>query len=181
MKNSFLNNQEIEEIGFKKIGSDCLISKYASFYSPECITIGNKVRIDDFCILSGTIQIGSNVHISAYSALYGKMGITMEDYSGVSPRCTIFSAMDDFSGHYLIGPMVDQNKINLIGGQVRVSRYVQIGAGSIIFPNLIISEGTVVGAMSLVRESLEAWSIFAGIPVKKIRSRERDILLIENG
>lgn len=55
--------------------------------------IGDNVRIDDFCILSGEITLGSNIHIGAYSALYGSMGIELENNTGISPRSTLFSAM----------------------------------------------------------------------------------------
>ncbi|MFZ4413849.1 MAG: acyltransferase [Bacteroidales bacterium] len=177
MLTSFYSNQELALIGFKSIGSKVLISRKASIYSPEEISIGNNVRIDDFCILSGDITIGSHVHISAYSALYGQFGIKMEDYTGLSPRCTVFSAMDDFSGEYLIGPMVEKTKTNLTGGLVHIKKYSQIGAGCVIFPNIIIEEGVAVGAMSLVNKNLKAWTIYSGIPARMIKKRENKLLL----
>ena len=99
MQNSFYSTQELFTLGFKAIGQNVLISRFARFYGIGNIEIGNNVRIDDFCILSGNIKLGSNIHISAYTALYGRFGIEMEDYSGLSPRCTVFSATDDFSGY----------------------------------------------------------------------------------
>ena len=176
MNNSFLNPNELKSFGLKSYGINVLISRKASFYSPECISLGNNVRIDDFCILSGNITIGSFVHISAYCALYGRHGIIMENYSGISPRCTIFSATDDFSGNYLIGPMVDESKTNVRGGLVTIKKYAQVGAGCIIMPELTINEGVAVGAMSLVNKNLEAWNIYAGIPARIIRKREKNLL-----
>ena len=93
---SFYTNNELAQIGFKSLGENILLSKKASIYGAKDISIGNNVRIDDFCILSGVINLGSNIHISAYCALYGAYGINMEDYTGLSPRCTVFSATDDF-------------------------------------------------------------------------------------
>ena len=61
--NSFYSDEELKKIRFKSLGENVLISKKASIYSPEKIIIGNNVRIDDFCILSGNIQIGNHVHI----------------------------------------------------------------------------------------------------------------------
>mgnify|MGYP002684191689 CR=1 FL=1 len=80
MITSFYNEEEIVKLGLKKYGKNVLISRKASFYSPELIQLGSNVRIDDFCILSGNISIGSYVHISAYTALYGKFGICIEDF-----------------------------------------------------------------------------------------------------
>ena len=171
MTNSFLNRQELEMIGLLGYGENVLISRKASFYAPGKITLGDHVRIDDFCILSGDITIGSHVHISAYSALDGQCGVIMEDYTGLSPRCIVFSAMDDFSGEYLVGPMVDEGKRNLTGGPVLIKKYSQICAGSIVFPGIVVGEGAVVGAMSMVNRNLKAWTIYAGIPVKEIKVR----------
>lgn len=174
--NSFYSDKELSLIGFRKFGENVLISRKASIYAPEKITIGNSVRIDDFCILSGEIILCNNIHISAYSALYGKYGIMMEDYTGLSPRCTIFSASDDFGGDFLIGPMNPEKYTNVIGGKVIIKKFSQVGAGSIIMPGVTINEGVVVGAMSLVKKSLDEWGIYAGNPVKFIKKRNKGLL-----
>lgn len=174
--NSFYTQIELDLLGFKQIGESVLISRKVSLYGVENMIIGNYVRIDDFCILSGKITLGSHIHISAFCALYGSFGIEMEDYTGMSPRCTVFSASDDFSGNYLIGPMSKKEFTNVIGGKVLIKKYSQIGAGCIIFPNLIIGQGVAVGALSLVKSTLNEWTIYAGIPAKKKKKRETGLL-----
>jgi acetyltransferase-like isoleucine patch superfamily enzyme len=176
MKDSFYSDEELKSLGLKKYGKNVLISKKASFYYFENISIGDNVRIDDFCILSGNIHIGSHVHISANSSLYGHFGIFINDYAGLSPHCIVFSATDDFSGDHLIGPMVDQNYRKLVGGPVVLKRFAQIGAGCVILPDVTIGEGCAVGSMSLITKSLEDWSICAGIPAKFVKSRSRKML-----
>lgn len=173
---SFLSQEEIADIGFKSIGQGCLISRNARFYGPQNMTIGNHVRIDDFCILSGNITLGNYIHISAYVALYGAMGIVFEDCSGISARGTIYSAMDDFCGDYMIGPMLPEELTHVTGGPVVVNKYVQIGAHSILFPNLTVGEGSVVGACSMVRKSLDPWGIYAGVPCKFMKARNKKML-----
>lgn len=172
---SFYTRDELLAIGFKSVGERVMISRKASFYVASRMTIGNNVRIDDFCILSGNITLGNNIHISAYVALYGAMGIELEDYTGISPRSTIYSAMDDFSGDYLIGPIHPDGFTNVTGGKVTLKRFSQIGCNSVIFPNITIPEGTVIGAMSLVNRPVESWSIYAGVPAKKIKNRSKDL------
>ncbi len=173
---AFLDRESINSIGFKSLGENVLISEKATFYSPEKMSIGSNVRIDDFCILSGTITLGNYIHISAYNALYGKFGIVMEDFSGLSPRCTVFSASDDFSGQSMISPMVPSQLSNVSGGEVRIGRFSQIGVNSVILPNIVLEEGTVIGAMSLVKNGTKAWSIYAGCPAKYIKARSKNIL-----
>lgn len=173
---SFYSLEELSRLGFKRLGENVLISRFARFYGIERIEIGNDVRIDDFCILSGNITLGSHIHISAYTALYGRFGILMEDFTGISPRCTIFSASDDFSGEYMISPMVPDKLTNVSGGKVIIKRFAQIGANSVILPNVILNEGAVVGAMSLVKNPINAWEIHGGCPAKLIKLRNKNIL-----
>lgn len=173
---SFLSQEEIAEMGFKSCGKNVKISRFARFYSPDKISIGDNVRIDDFCILSGNITLGSHIHISAYVALYGAMGIVFEDYSGISAKSVIYSAMDDFSGDYLIGAIYPEEFTNVTGGLVRVCRFVQIGCNSVVFPDLDINEGSVIGACSLVNKSIDSWGIYAGIPCKLLKKRRNRLL-----
>ncbi len=174
--NSFYTNDELDKLGLKKYGSNVLISRNASIYSPSTISMGDNVRIDDFCILSGRIDLGSYIHISAFCALYGSYGIVLENYTGLSPRCTLFSASDDFSGNHLIGPMVDKQLTNVNGGEIRIMEYSQIGASSVLMPNVLIRRGVAVGAMSFVNKSLDEWGIYAGIPVKRLKDRSKKLL-----
>jgi acetyltransferase-like isoleucine patch superfamily enzyme len=138
--------------------------------------IGNNIRIDDFCLLSGSILLGNHIHISAYNALYGKAGIEMMDYSGLSPRCTIFSASDDFSGEAMIGPMVDSRLRNLIEGKVIIHKYCQLGSNCVVLPGVTIFEGVTVGAMSLITENLNEWKIYKGIPARFLKNRSKKLL-----
>lgn len=177
MSNSFYTDNELKDIGFKEVGKNVLISRKASIYGSQHISIGDNTRIDDFCILSGNISIGSNVHISAYCALYGaKAGIILKDYSGLSARCTLYAETDDFDGTALVGPMVEIQHRKLIVGCIEIEKYVQVGAGCVILPKVNIGEGASIGSMSLINKSLEPWSIYIGIPARKLRDRSKDLL-----
>lgn len=178
--NSFLSVSELLSIGFKSIGNNVLISRYAQFYSVDKISIGDNVRIDDFCILSGKITLCNNIHISAYTALYGgNTGIVMYDFSGISAKCVVYAESDDYSGMYMINPMNPMKYRHIISGQVVINKHVQIGAGCVILPNVTVGEGVAVGSMSLVRRSLDPWGIYVGIPCKKIKDRDKNVLILE--
>jgi acetyltransferase-like isoleucine patch superfamily enzyme len=43
-------------------------------------------------------------------------------------------------------------------------------------PGTIVPEGVAIGALSLVRGTLEPWSIYAGVPARRVRARSRDLL-----
>lgn len=174
--NSFYTEQELTDLGLGSFGSEVFISRKCSLYSPEHISLGSNVRIDDFCILSGHIALGSYVHISAFSALYGANGITVSNFCGLSPRCTLLSATDDFSGEHMISPMVPTALTHVTGGRITLKPFVQIGAGCVVMPGLTLEEGAATGAMSLIVKNLAPWTIYAGIPAKKIKDRKQNII-----
>lgn len=178
--NSFYSQDELLNLGFNSIGNNVLISKKASIYGAKNISIGNNVRIDDFCILSGNIKIGNNIHISAYSALFaGNIGIELEDYSGISSRTTIYAISDDYSGEFLTNPTIPEEFRNVYGGKVVLKKHSIIGASSLVLPNVVIKEGAAIGAQSLVTKDCDEWSIYVGIPVKKIKDRSKKLLEFE--
>jgi acetyltransferase-like isoleucine patch superfamily enzyme len=173
---SFYSPEELRELGLLRFGENVLLSRFARLYSPETIEIGDHVRIDDFCILSGRITLGSRIHISAYTALYGAAGITLEDFTTVSGRTLIYSVSDDYSGDTLTNPMIPDQYRNVTQAPVRLGQFAIIGAGSVVLPGVTIHEGAAIGAMSLVRTDAAEWTIYAGVPARRIGERHRNLL-----
>lgn len=177
---SFYDYEELKEIGFKQVGRNVLLSRNASVYGASNIAIGDNVRIDDFCILSGNITIGSYIHIAAGTYLFGgKSGIIMNDFSAISSRSAVYADSDDYSGTAITNPTVSDEFRNVVGGLVTFGKHVIIGSGCTILPNVTLEEGVAVGTMSLVNHSLKEWNMYAGIPCRKIRERKKDLLIFE--
>lgn len=181
MKTSFYTDEELKEIGFKSYGKNVLISRKTSIYGASNISIGNNVRIDDFCILSGNITLGNYIHIASACLLFGgsESGIVFEDYTGLSSRSVIYSETDDYSGVAFTNPMLPNKFRKTIKGQVLLKKHAIIGTGTTILPGVIIGEGVGVGAMSLVAKSLDDWKIYAGVPCKEIKERSKQLLDLE--
>jgi UDP-3-O-[3-hydroxymyristoyl] glucosamine N-acyltransferase len=79
---AFLSEDKLLAFGFRKLGKDVKISDKASIYNADLIEIGDYSRIDDFCVLSGRISIGRNVHIAVYCNIAGGTeGVIFEDFS----------------------------------------------------------------------------------------------------
>ncbi|WP_281700329.1 acyltransferase [Cetobacterium somerae] len=175
----FYTREKLEGIGFKSIGENVLISDKCSIYSPESIEIGNNVRIDDYCILSGNIKIGNYIHIAAFSALFGGGGIIMEDFSGLSARGLVYSVSDDYTGEFLTNPMIPEKYRGVSKAKVIFKKHSLVGAGSIILPGVVLEEGTSVGANSLITKSTKEWSIYVGSPAQKIKDRKKNMLELE--
>lgn len=178
--NSFYSDDELKEIGFRTLGSNVLISRKCSIYGANNISIESNVRIDDFCILSGKIKIGNYVHIAAGVMLFGgEYGIVLEDFVGISSRCAVYAASDDYSGEALTNPTISDEYRNVIGGAVIFKKHSLVGSGCTVLPNVTVGEGTSVGSMSFVNKTLDAWGIYVGIPCHRVKDRSKKILSLE--
>lgn len=177
---SFYTKKELTSIGFLSLGENVLISKKASIYSPNKISIGNNVRIDDFCILSGKITLGNYTHIAAYVGLFaGDAGIEICDFSGISSKTTVYAISDDFSGYALSNPMIPDKYRSVRSKKVTIKKHALVGASCVVLPGVSIEEGSVFGAMTLINKDSTPWSINIGIPFTKVNDRQKNILSLE--
>jgi galactoside O-acetyltransferase len=169
-------------LGFKSLGTNILIDESCIINGIENISIGSNVRIDAFTIINssnGNLKIGSNVHISNSCSLSCSGNVELKDFSGLSSGVKIYSASDDYLGRSMTNPTVPEKYKKVKIGKVILEKHVIIGSSSVILPNVTIGEGASVGALSLVKDNLEEWSVYAGSPVKKLGKRLKKPLELE--
>lgn len=87
--------------------------------------------------------------------------------------------MITYSGELLTNPMLPKEYKNLNTGKVILRKHVIIGSTSIVLPGVEIKEGTAVGAFTQVNKSLDEWSVYVGIPARKVQKRSKRILELE--
>jgi acetyltransferase-like isoleucine patch superfamily enzyme len=176
----YLTERKLRRLGFKHLGNDVRISERASIYQPELISIDDHSRIDDFCVVSGNVTIGSCVHFPVFcNVAGGEPGITFEDFSCLAYGVHVFAQSDDYSGQTLTNSTVPDIYKSEVKKSVHVGRHCIVGACSVIMPGVVLAEGTAVGAMTLITKSTRPWSIYVGIPASRLRARSRDLLLLE--
>ncbi len=179
---SFYSSEEIKTLGLKSVGKNVLISKKASLYGVSRITIGNNVRIDDFCVISagkGGIEIGDYVHIAIFSSLQGEAKITLQDFVGVSSKVSVYSSNDDYFGEFMSNPTVPAIFTGVTHADVLICKHVLIGSGAVLLPGVTINTGAVIGALSLVQENCDEFYMYKGNPAKKLIRRSKKLLDLE--
>lgn len=177
-----LSREEIQAMGFAFVGENVMLSDKASFYNCEAITIGDNVRVDDFCVLSaglGGIQIGSNIHIAVFASLMGAGKISLSDFCNISSRVAIYSSTDDYSGATLTNPTIPPEYSGVEHADVWLGKHVIVGSGSIVLPGSRLEEGVAVGALSLIKGQCSTFGIYAGVPARRLKERKRDLLELE--
>lgn len=163
----------------KGCGENVIIGKTVRIRYPELVEIGDNVIIDDFCYISTSLKISSNVHISSGCKIIGgkKAYVEFNKFSTLSPNVVIAAGSDDYvSG--LATPMVpEEYKGNFVVGSVIINQHCIVGSNSTILPNVTLETGSSVGANSLVNCDLDSWALYGGIPAKKIKNRDKQKIL----
>jgi galactoside O-acetyltransferase len=163
----------------KSCGSNVIIGKTVRIRYPELVEICDNVIIDDFTYISTSLQLSSYVHIaSGVSIIGGKDAhVSMDSFSTLSPHVVLAAGSDDYIAGIATPLIPKEYKGNVVIGTITIGKHVIVGANSVVLPNVILNEGSSVGALSLVKKDLEAWMLYAGIPAKKIKDRSKSVIL----
>lgn len=180
----YYTESEVAQLGFAAYGADVRISRNCAIIGAQNVRIGSHVRIDDYVVISagsGSLLAGNHVHIAAGAYLGCAGGITLADFSGISHGAKVYSASDDFSGAALTNPTVPKKYLNVDVAPVLLGRHAIVGAGSIVLPGVILSEGTAVGAMTLIKRGFKTddWAVYFGAPGRKVADRSKALLALE--
>jgi galactoside O-acetyltransferase len=101
-------------------------------------------------------------------------------YATLFWRVIIYSQNDDYSRQFITNSEILAEYTNNNGGEIVLKKHTIIAAESLILPAIKIGEVSCLGSMSLFKNGLEPWLIYAGIPAKKNWERENRIFLIES-
>ncbi len=160
-----------------------IVSSNSRIRHPEHFVIGEDSIVDDYCYFSTKVRIGRCTHIASGCSVAGGADMQFEigDFCSLSSGVKIWCTSDDFVNDLvtIIPPGVAQVKKNLIRGDVTFGHYSAVGSNSVVMPNNHIPEGTVIGALSFapVAFDLRPWSVYAGIPIRFIRPRNRESVM----
>lgn len=130
------------------IGNNVIYYPGVFIMPPKNITIGDNVDLakDVLITTSGGVEIGERTLIG-YSTK-----ILTSNHNIPKGKQKIFSA-----GH--------------THKKVIIEKDVWIGSNCIILPGITVGEGSIIAAGSVVTKDVDSFSIYAGVPAKKIKER----------
>ena len=80
-----------------------------------------------------------------------------------------------FQGDGLIGPMIpEEYKDDQILKPINLKRFSGVCANSVVMSGVVMSEGSILGANSFLKQSTEPWTIYAGSPARPIKQRKKE-------
>lgn len=125
------------------IGEGCRIAPSCRVWAPWNLAMGAFSALGDGvdCYSMGRITLGSKVAVSQRTFL-----------------CAGSHDVRSLSRPLITGPIV-------------IEDHVWIAAECFVHPDVVIREGAVIGARSVVLKEMPAWSVCAGNPCRKIKDR----------
>tara|TARA_B100001175_G_scaffold205925_1_gene174814 strand:- start:15104 stop:15667 length:564 start_codon:yes stop_codon:yes gene_type:complete len=177
MENIFFDKSKL-----KACGNNVIIGKTVRIRYPEFVEIGDNVIIDDFTYISTSLKLHSHIHISSGCKIIGGKNafVEMFPFSTLAPNVVLSAGSDDYTDG-IATPMVSSKfKASAIVGKIIINKHCIVGANSVVLPNVTFNEGTTLGALSLANKDLEEYKVYAGIPAKLIKPRNKiNILKLE--
>ena len=164
---------------FAYVGLDVVIWSLAKIVSPDVISIGNSVIIDDFVFIMGGQEtvIGDFVHIASFASCTGGGRFGIADFSSLSSGVRIFTGKEDFSGDTMTNPTVPCTYRQKTRSHVRIEKHAVIGANAVILPGVTIGEGAIISPNSVVACDCKPWTIYIGNPARPVRPRPSQRIL----
>jgi galactoside O-acetyltransferase len=160
----------------KRCGKNVIIGKTVRIRYPELVEIGDNVIIDDFTYISTALILASYVHISAGCKLIGGRSarVKMGSFSTLAPNVVLAAGSDDYLGGVATPLVSAEFKGNVDIGDIILGEHCIVGANSTVLPNVRFGDGACLGALSLAKQNLDAWYLFAGVPARKLKRRDKD-------
>lgn len=172
--------------GIKK-GYRSIVSPNIRIRSDKHFFIGDYSIVDDFSYFSTKVRIGKCSHIASGCCIGGGIDHQFElgDYSSLSSGVKIWCKSDDYVNDIVIvvpRELIGSDrriKNHIISGDVIMGRYTGVGANTVIMPDNVIPDGTVIGALSFVppKFKFKPWSVYAGVPIRLLGKRNKKNVL----
>ena len=111
------------------------------------------------------IAVGANSVIGHNVILDGRDGIYIGNNVNISSEVMIWTKQHDYN----------DPDFKIVGRKVIIEDYVWISARAIILPGVNIAKGAVIAAGSVVTKNVESFSIMAGVPAKRVGTRNKNL------
>ncbi len=99
------------------------------------------------------LSLGYKTDIGAFTYINALFGVEIKDYVQIGSHCSIYSI----------------STIDNKSGKVELKKGCKIGSHTTIMPNVTISENSVIGAHSLVKDNIPDNALAYGVPARIIK------------
>ena len=127
-------------------------------------------------------KLGSNCRFYPASRIWAPWNVTCEDTVIVADGAELYNPAPLFlashaivsQGAYICGATHDYEDpaFPVIATPMRLGRYSWVAARASVSPGVNLGDGAILGLASVATKNLDPWSIYAGVPARKIKDRK---------
>lgn len=137
------------------------------------IEIGARSMVDAFVKIkpaggSGDVVVGEDCAINSGTVIYTGNGVRIGDGVLIAANCTLAPTNHAFGDR---SRRIRDQGFQPSRGGIVIEDDVWLGANVVVLDGAVIGKGCVVAAGSVVRGVLEPYSIYAGVPAKRVGPR----------
>lgn len=125
------------------IGRNCHIYPGARIWAPWNLSCGDQAAIADGAII------------------YNPKQVTLGSHAIISQEAYLCGATHDY----------EDPGFPLVSSDISVGAYAWVCARASVQPGVSIGEGAVLGLGAVATRNLDAWSVYAGVPARRIKAR----------
>lgn len=138
------------------------------------IVIGAHSVIDSFVKIkpaggSGDLVIGEHVVINSGCVLYTGQGIRIGSHVAIAANCTFAPVNHAYKE---MSRLISEQGFLPTKGGILIEDDVWIGANCVLLDGAVLRRGCVLGAGSVVRDELAAYTVYAGQPLRVVGQRQ---------
>jgi len=127
-------------------------------------------------------RVGRNSRIYPKTRIWAPWNLECEDMVAIADEAIIYNPEPVFLGShsivsqqaYLCGATHDHNDpaFPLVAAPIRIGAYAWICARATVQPGIEVAEGAVLGLGGVATKNLDPWTVYGGIPARKIGERQ---------
>lgn len=148
-----------------RFGRDVRVGVFVNLYG---CTIGDETRIGPFVEIQKNASVGARCKVSSHTFICE--GVTIEDECFIGHHVCF---TNDLHPRATAGSGALQTEQDWKVIPTTVKRGASIGSGAIILGGVTVGERALVGAGAVVTKDVAPDEIVAGVPARKLRTREK--------
>jgi putative colanic acid biosynthesis acetyltransferase WcaF len=130
-------------------------------------------------------RLGKNCHIYPGARVWAPWNLVCEDFVTIADGATVYNpAVVVLRSHaivsqdaYLCGATHDYDspEFPLVAFPIEVGAYAWVCARAVVQAGVVVGDGAVLALGGVATKDLDCWTVYGGVPAKKIKLRRRSI------
>lgn len=128
-------------------------------------------------------RLGPNCHVYPGARIWAPWNLVCEDHVGIADEAVIYNpALVLLRSHSVVsqqaylcgaGHDVDDAAFPMVSQPIELGRYAWVAARATVCAGVRLGDGAVLALGGVATRDLAAWSVYAGVPARRLRARRR--------